>query len=306
MIKSLSDLKDASNLASFKSTLKHFFEGMKAVASDNSRLQNEVKEKNSKISALEAQVKILMEEKVDLANSIEFNAAAIKELQDKSTTDQKKLEAQVNYQKEFSTQITQLEDKIDATEAYERRDTVILSGDVPPVSPNEDIRQKTVDLIQAKYRTLKISPVDISVCHRLQPKRPSQNGSQKPPNIYVKFVRRDTKREVIKASKEQARDSQHKVFANESLTPKRTAILQTLLKIKRSNNILKGVTTEEGQIIAFTAPRAGSNGTPDAHGRVKDQRHCITTKEQLQGFCDLFLRRPLEELLDSWPPSRRD
>ena len=140
----------------------------------------------------------------------------------------------------------------------------------------------------------------------MQTRRPNQNGSQKPPNIYVKFVRRDTKREVIKASKGQVRDAQHKLFANESLTPKRTAILQTLLKIKRSNSTVKGVTTEEGQVFAFTAPRAGSNGTPDAQGWVKDQRHCINSKEQLQVFCDTFLRRPLEEFIDSWPPSRRD
>ena len=69
---------------------------------------------------------------------------------------------------------------------------------------------------------------------------------------------------------------------------------------------IKGVTTEEGQIFAFTAPRAGSHRTPDSQGRVMDQRHCINTKDQLQAFCNTFLRRPLEELVETWTSARRD
>ena len=205
----------------------------------------------------------------------------------------------------ISTKICSLEDKLDDTEQYARRDTVILSGAIPAVSPNEDTRQVTVDLIKTKYRNVDITPNDISVCHRLQTKPSTANGTQKPPNIYVKFVRRDMKRAIIKASKGQARELQTKLFANESLTPKRTAILQTLLKIKRSNSTIKGVSSIEGQVYAFTAPRNGATSPPDASTRRRDLRHAIATKQDLQDFCDKYLRRPLEDFVDSWPPVRQ-
>ena len=307
--KTLSSLKDSANMATLKSTFKIFLEGLRNISTENALLKEEIHEKCSKISALENQVKVLMEEKVDLVNSIEFNSDAIKTCESslpKIAALEKKLEEAKNHEASQNMKIAELEDKVDATDQYERRDCVILSGAVPVVSPNEDTRQVTVDLIKEKYRNVDISPNDISICHRLQPKRPNPNGSQKPPNIYVKFVRRDSKRELIQASKGQAREAQNKLFANESLTPKRTAILQTLLKIKRGNNIIKGVTSEEGQIFAFTAPPDESNRSSDAQGRRKDRRHSINTKAELQRFCDTFLRSQLEELVESWPPTRQE
>ena len=306
--KTLNNLKDSGNMATLKTTFRIFLEGMRALSSENTNLKEDIQQKSSKILALETQVKSLMDEKVDIANSLEFNAAAIKDCETslvKIADLEKKLEEATNSKALLNEKISSLEDKVDATDAYERRDCVILSGAVPPVSPNENTRQVTVDIINAKYRNLNISPNDISVCHRLQAKRPSPNGSRNPPNIYVKFVRRDTKRELIKASKGQARDAQNKLFANESLTPKRTAILQTLLKIKKNNNTIKGVTSEEGQVFAFTAPPDGTNTTSDAGGRQKDRRHSINSKAELQKFCDSFLRRQLEDFIDSWPPTRQ-
>ena len=307
--KTLSNLKDSGNIATLKTTIRIFLEGMRALSSENTSLKEEIRQKSSKISALENQVNSLMDEKIDIANSLESNAAAIKDCEASLTKIadlEKKLEEASNTKIALNDKIASLEDKIDATDAYERRDCVILSGAVPPVSPNENTRQVTVDIINTKYRNLNIAPSDISICHRLQPKRTSPNGTQKPPNIYVKFVRRDTKREIIKASKGQARDAQNKLFANESLTPKRSAILQTLLKIKRSNDTIKGVTTEEGQVFAFTAPTDGTNRTSDAQGRRKDRRHSINSKAELQKFCDAFLRAQLEDFVESWPPTRQE
>ena len=162
-----------------------------------------------------------------------------------------------------------------------------------------------MDIIKTKYRNLNICPEDINICHRLQPKR-ATNGSQKPPNIFIKFFRRDKKRELIRASKGQAREAENKLFANESLTPTRTAILQTLLKIKRDNDTIKGVTSEEGQVFAFTKSQDDNSRSSDEQGRKKDRRHSIKTKEDLQTFCDKFLRQQLEEFVDSWPPTRQE
>ena len=77
-------------------------------------------------------------------------------------------------------------------------------------------------------------------------------------------------------------------------------IFQTLLKLKRSVNIVKGVTSSEGQVIVFTAPQEGENA-PHGANRRRDQRHVINTKRELQTFCDTFLRRPLEDFVDKWP-----
>ena len=307
--KTLANLKDSANMATLKSTFKLFLEGLKTISTENTCLKEELQQKCAKITALESQMKSLMDEKVDLVNSLEFNSNAIRTCESslpKIAALEKKLEDAKNCETMLNEKIADLEDKVDATDQYERRDCVILSGAVPPVSPNENTRQVTVDLINAKYRNMDISPNDISICHRLQAKRTSPNGSQKPPNIYVKFVRRDSKRDLIKASKGQARESQNKLFANESLTPKRTAILQTLLKIKRGNDIIKGVTSEEGQVFAFTAPPEGSSRNSSDHGRRKDRRHSINNKAELQKFCDTFLRTQLEDLVDSWPPTRQE
>ena len=306
--KTLNNLKDVGTIAALKTTFRTFLEGMKNLSSENSSLKDEIKQKSAKITTLEAQVKSLMDEKDEVANSLEFNSAAIKNCEDSLTKIadlEKKLEETTNSKIILSEKIASLEDKADATDAYERRDCVILSGAVPAVSPDENTRQVTVDIINTKYRNLNISPNDINICHRLQPKRPSQNGSQKPPNIFVKFVRRDTKRELIRASKAQAREADNKLFANESLTPKRSVILHKLLALKRSNATIKGVTTEDGQVFAFTAPADGSNGSSEDQGRRKDRRHSINTEAELKKFSDSFLRRQLEEVVES-PPSTRD
>ena len=184
--KTLSNLKDSGNIATLKTTIRIFLEGMRALSSENTSLKEEIRQKSSKISALENQVNSLMDEKIDIANSLESNAAAIKDCEASLTKIadlEKKLEEASNTKIALNDKIASLEDKIDATDAYERRDCVILSGAVPPVSPNENTRQVTVDIINTKYRNLNIAPSDISTCHRLQPKRTSPNGTQKPPNV---------------------------------------------------------------------------------------------------------------------------
>ena len=196
--------------------------------------------------------------------------------------------------------VTVLEDSIDATEAYERRDTVILSGAMPPSATNEDIKAVTVDLINGKFPDLPFGPNDISICHRLQAKRPSRGSEAKPPNIYVKLVRRDMKQMLIKASKGQPKEASNKVFANESLTQQRSAVLQTLLNIKKEK-LIKGVTSQEGQVYAFIK---ADGPPPPEGGNPRDIRYRINTRRELQAFCDQHVRQPLEDFINHWPEQR--
>ena len=157
---------------------------MKDVAVENPSLKKENAKKDARIAALENKLKQFEAEKIDMINSIEFNADAIKKIEECQTTkmEEKLKDSDASFKK-FKDTINSLEDKIDDTEQYERWDTVILSGAVPIVTPNEDIRKVTVDLINSKYWNFDVKPSDISVCHRLQVKSRSSNGSQKPPNI---------------------------------------------------------------------------------------------------------------------------
>ena len=198
-------------------------------------------------------------------------------------------------------QVFQLEEKLEDTEAYERRDTVILSGSVPSLVSNEETSKVVVDLVKTKFPNIEIARSDISVSHRLQSKRPNKQGITYPPNIYVKLVRRELKHQLIDASKKQPKESRDKLFVNESLTPKRTRIRQTLLNMKKKHgDVIRGVSSFEGSVFAYTPQPAGSDAsTNDGSRRRRDLRHRVNTDEELRKFCREFLKKPLDEFISA-------
>ena len=80
--KALSSLSSASKVNDLKFCFKLFLEGLKDLSMDNDNLKKELKEKNKIISDLERKHNQFMEEKVDLIDSVETNAAAIKKLKE--------------------------------------------------------------------------------------------------------------------------------------------------------------------------------------------------------------------------------
>ena len=136
--RTLNCLKDSANMVSLNTTFKMFLEGLKTITNENILLKEEMKQKCAKITALETQVSTLLDEKVDVANSIEFNAAAIKKCEEYATKInelEKNLKEADACKNDLNEKIATLENKIDDTDAYERRDCVILSGAVPPSHP---------------------------------------------------------------------------------------------------------------------------------------------------------------------------
>ena len=199
-----------------------------------------------------------------------------------------------------------MENKLDATEAYGRKDTIIISGATPGITAGEDSNAVVIELLNNKIGVT-IEP-NISVSHRLQPKRPDRQGIIHPPNLYVKLVRRDTKRALIDACRNYNklnRNEPNKIYVNEGLTPRRRAIMQSLLKMKKTHNVVTGVTSQDGEVIAFTAARetaANSSSTSAAGGaRKRDVRHRVNTREDLRKFAAEFLQKPLEDFLTTWP-----
>ena len=246
--KSITSLNGATTIAATKSAFVKFLTGLKDIDLENSNLNAELSEQRAKIHDLETKIQDLLEEKADMIKSMEYNASAIQGLESSlssrnatssvAVSDQTNKDAQIA---QMEKTIANLEKKIDATEAYERRDSIIISGAIPPATEGreENSVKVVVDTINKKLGAISIGPNDISVAHRLQAKPTVPGSTPRPPNIYVKLVRRDLKKQLITASKQQNRNSE-RIFINDSLTPQRNAVFRTLQKIKREHDVVKG------------------------------------------------------------------
>ena len=110
---------------------------------------------------------------------------------------------------------------------------------------------------------------------------------------------------LIMASKKQKKDSPNRIFVNESLTPKRRVVFQSLLKMKKGTATVRRVTTIDGDVYAFTPAAADQSGAVvGRNGQPKDIRHKINTIEELRKFCGDYVQKPLENFLAAWPAVR--
>ena len=89
------------------------------------------------------------------------------------------------------------EEKLDEADAYERRDTIILSGNGVPAAKTGEIVSDVVCAIVKDKLKIKMSPSDISTSHRLG-NRPKTQGPDTR-NIIVQLCRRELKHELISA-----------------------------------------------------------------------------------------------------------
>ena len=194
----------------------------------------------------------------------------------------------------LNDKIKKIENNADDADAYERRDTVIFSG---PALPDGTTTENCSDIVRNLTKTelkINLSCGDISTVHRMGPKPLNQAPDKRP--IVVKFCRRDIKRDVVAASRRQARPPS--VFVNESLTPIRRKIFNTLRVIKRQHpELVCGVSTFEGRVFAYTkstsAPQSAATGS-------RDVRHLVNTYDMLVSFCQNHVHKPINTFLDSW------
>ena len=208
----------------------------------------------------------------------------IKERDDRIQT----LEGDVKFLKDKVKKMDKLADEADA---YERRDTLIFSGPaIPEVSSNENCASILQEVIKRELK-VNIAATDINTAHRLGPK-PSAQGPDKR-GIILKLCSRDLKRNIMMASKNQARPV--RIYANESLTPPRRKIFNTLRFMKRQHpELVKGVSSFEGRVFAYTP-----NDSPAANS-TRDRRHLVNDHDMLVKFCREFVKKPIETFLDSW------
>ena len=188
---------------------------------------------------------------------------------------------------EFKGRVDRLEDevetlklKLDESDQYNRRETIVFSGEIPPETPNENTKEKVLKLLD-EQADLKIDPREISTAHRIGNTSSTGTGSRK---IVVKFCRRDVVEEVFSA----CRSKKPSFYANCSLTPTRGKIFYAVRKLKTSHpNVIKSYSAARGEVAA---QRTGQ----------RDKKIVISSRRQLEDFATKVLNIQPDSLDINW------
>ena len=186
--------------------------------------------------------------------------------------------------------VERLEERIDDNDTYERRDTLIISGKkVPPSQQNENCFELVANILRNNLN-ISVNLSDISVCHRLGNKGPSQRPDRR--SLIVKFCRRDLKMDIVNSARKKKPAD---LFCNECLTPCQQTISYVLRKAKRElPDLISGSATFEGKNFVWVKPP-----NPSAPG-AKDLRLKISTHKKLEDFCNKTLKKPLSHFITEW------
>ena len=191
-----------------------------------------------------------------------------------------------NHVKTLQKTVGKLEESLDDQDAYERRDTVIISGNNLPEVHTGEIPNNVVQKVIKDNLKIEITPNEISTAHRLGKKPPTQAPDKRP--FIVKLCRRDTKRTIMQAAR--AQNSSSPIYINESLTPKRRTILYALRQMKKAHpTLVTGCSSTDGKIYAYTPT-----------GETRNARHLVNTHEALVFFCREHVKKPLDAFLSGW------
>ena len=182
--------------------------------------------------------------------------------------------------------VERLESNLDDADAYERKDTIIISGSGLPISGTGE---NCVQVVQETLRNtlqVELNANEINTVHRLGKKPLSQTPDKRP--MIIKLCRRDVKRQILTAAR-QVKPSN--LYVNESLTAPRRMILQVLRMMKRAHpDLLDGCSSYDGNVYAYTKTTPGA----------RNLRHLINSHQKLVAFTRDFIKVPLENFLDSW------
>ena len=188
---------------------------------------------------------------------------------------------------QLNNKITKLEDKLDDNDNYERRDTLVFSGNSLPQVHESEVCSELIPKLVKDTLHVNISPADISTAHRLITRKNTDKR-----DIIVKFCRRNCKVDILKACRTVKPPN---FFANEHLTPQRQTIAYVLRKCKRQfPHIISGTTTIEGKNYVWLKPP-----NPAARG-ARDTRMAINTHSRLVDFCNKSLNTPLSTFISEW------
>ena len=137
--------------------------------------------------------------------------------------------------------------RVDEQDQYERRDTIIISGDeLPEEHPDENSANVVVSTLN-RVLELNTSVSDINIAHRLGRKSPTSHGE--PPArrpIIVKLQSRMLKQNIVR----RCIVKKPKLYVNESLTPPRRTIYRRFLAIRKERKgLIESLHTTDGRIV---------------------------------------------------------
>lgn len=175
----------------------------------------------------------------------------------------KHLTSEVNGLKD---KVDELETTIDSVDQYERRDTIILSGSALPQETAMEITNNTVIKTIKDNLQVNIKDSDISISHRL-----GQQKQQKNRPIIVKLLNRSLKQDLVGACVRMKPN----LYINESLTPRRRVLFNTVLHIRRTHKQkFQQCFTKDGKIIIKL--------------RNSAVKHTITDEKSLMSFLEKY------------------
>ena len=184
-------------------------------------------------------------------------------------------------------QVERIEGRIDDNDQYERRDTLIISGEsLPQCSSDDDCVEMVRQIAKDKLNYI-VAASDISVAHRLGPKSTSQRPDRR--KIIVKFCRRNLKVDLFAAAR---RVKPVNLFVNECLTAQRQSIFFALRKARKEfPNIVSGCSTIDGRVFAWLKSHdpQGTNS--------RDVRVLVNNLIKLDEFCQKNLKVPMTRFL---------
>lgn len=198
----------------------------------------------------------------------------------------------------LESRVEWLEDQVDSNSAYERRDTLILSGALPAVQQDERCDELVRQLVRDQLR-INLHETDISTAHRLG-KKPKQQGPDHR-RIIFKLCRRDTKTEILNSCR------QHKpnFFINESLTATRNTILYALRQARKKNpNRLGSCRSSEGNVCVWL-PAEGQAAARDPPTR-RFNRIIVNTRRKLDEILSNQIGCTSEAFVAEWPNERSE
>ena len=185
--------------------------------------------------------------------------------------------------------VQNLTERLDDSDAYERRDTFVMSGDsLPVVSDGENTSGIVCNSIKNNLKIV-VKESDISVAHRLGKKNPGQQLDRR--SIIVKLCRRELLRSDLISACKSARPKDF--YINESLTPLCSTIQYGIRRAKRRypGKVLD-YGSQAGRVYALIPP---------FNSEARKIKTFVNTVDQFNEFCIKTLGCQPADLVVRWP-----
>ena len=233
----------------------------------NSKLNNETKEILSLIMSFFSEL-------------LQAKDSRVSELEDQVTSLEKKVE--------------KLESSVDEASQYERRDTIVISGQsIPIVNQGENCKTIVRNLFR-QHLNMNIDENDISTAHRIGRQ---QTGTTDKRNIIVKLCRRDLVHDIYASCKA----VKPPFYVNDSLTPIRNKICYMLRQLKKKfPGKVKGCTSFNGVPRIYLSTMDGPSTRQRSTSRTSHKGINIATRLELEQFVKDVFDTTLHDISLSW------